>query len=94
VKDSKDPLTEPIVPFVPKKEETPEEEKTEWNPTTQRYEKKVTQKALTLKTVDEPEEGGTVYLDPKEVPKGAEKQDENSVDLNAIAEDWHRRGYW
>jgi hypothetical protein len=94
VASSSDPKTEPIVPFVPKKEDIPEEEKTEWNPTTQRYEPR--KKALPDKSdkEDRADEDGTVLLDPKEVPAGAAKSEEDSVDLNAIAEDWHKRGYW
>ncbi len=93
VKDSNDPLTEPIVAFVPKKEETPEEEKTEWNPITQKYEPK--KKALPLKDKeDNADEDGTVLLDPKETPKGAEKRDEDSVDLCDIAKSWHEKGYY
>jgi len=94
VKDSNDPLTEPIVAFVPKKEGTPEEEKTEWNPITQKYEPK--KKALPDKSDKEEmaDEDGTVLLDPKEVPAGAAKQDDNSVDLSDIAKAWHERGYY
>ena len=92
---SSDPKTEPLVPFVPKKkEETPEEERTEWNPETKRYEHKT--KALPLKDKeDQADEDGTVILDPKEIPAGAAKsEEEDSVDLNDIAKDWHEKGYW
>jgi hypothetical protein len=89
VKNAKDPKTEPIIAFVePKKEETPKEEITEWNPITQKYEQKTTTKALVLKgknKEDEADEDRTVLIDLR---------DPNSTDLSEIEKQWHERGYY